>query len=94
MVVLGLGLGALMEPPRLPGRGHLPGPCVPAHPVPQVGGWRLPVQLGEGLGDLLQVGMEQLGLCLQLVGDHLPVTAQQRPALHIHELRVHGRDTW
>lgn len=38
-----------------------------------------------------QVSVEQLCLCSQLVRNHLPVTAQQRPALHVHVLRADGR---
>ena len=65
---------------RCPPRGHSA-----AHPVPQVGGWGLPVQLGDGLGHTLQVCAKHQRL-LPLVGHHLPVTTQQRPALHVHKL--------
>lgn len=99
----GLGLGTLTASPSLPGHGQprccltptfavpSPGPGSPAHPVPQVGGWGLPVQLREGLEPTPQVSVEQLCLCSQLVRNHLPVTAQQRPALHVHVLWAHGR---
>lgn len=60
------------------------------HPVPQVGGRCLPVQLGHGVGQVLQVRVEQPCLRPQLVGHHVPVTAQQRPALHVHELWAQG----
>lgn len=53
----------------------------------------MPVQLRDGLGDVLQVRVEQPRLRPQLVGHHLAVTAHQHPALHVHELWVHGRGT-
>lgn len=70
-----------------------PGPASPAHPVPQVGGRGLPVQFREGLEPAAQISVQQLCLCPQRVRNHLPVTAQQRPALHVHVLRAHGKGT-
>lgn len=67
-----------------------PWPSIPAHPVPQVGGGRLPVQLGEGVfGQGPQVRMQQLRLRPVRVGHHLAVGAQQGPTLHVHELWAH-----
>ena len=63
---------------------------MPAYPVPQVGGWRLPVQLWESLRNAPQVRVEQAALFPQLVGHDLPVAAHQRPALHVHQLRGTG----
>lgn len=85
---------SLLSSPRPPGAlSAVPRLALPAHLVPQVGGRGLPVQLREGLGPAPQIGVEQLGPGPPLVRHHLSLTAQQRPALHVHVLWAHGRGT-
>lgn len=62
------------------------GPAVGGHPVSQVGGRGLPVQLWKRVSHKAQTRVQQLHLGPILVRYHLAVTAQEYPALHVHKL--------